>query len=172
MMEPFITAYKTAFTRYVDFSGRTSVGGFWRFVAVNFFVLVLLSIVGGISSIFLQLYPVYVLAVLLPSIAIAIRRLHDTGKSGWMILLGLIPLFGIIVIVFCVQASDGPNEYGTGPDVEPPSPGWLPPGKKTPLSKRFDDLSGPGKALVIAAVAVAFLVVMVMMYVLGESQVP
>ena len=76
-----------------------------------------LSILGGISSIFFVLYLGYALAALLPSIAIAIRRLHDTGKSGWMILVGLIPLVGpIILIVFYVQASDGPNEYGTGPE--------------------------------------------------------
>jgi uncharacterized membrane protein YhaH (DUF805 family) len=116
-MEQFITAYKTALTRYVDFSGRTSVGGFWRFAAVNFVVALLLAILGGISSIFFVLYIVYALAVMLPSIAIAIRRLHDTGKSGWMILLGVIPFVGfIILIVFYVQASDGPNEYGTGPE--------------------------------------------------------
>jgi uncharacterized membrane protein YhaH (DUF805 family) len=116
-MEQFITAYKTALTRYVDFSGRTSVGGFWRFVAINFAVAMLLAVLGTISSIFFLLYLVYGLAVILPSIAIAIRRLHDTGKSGWMILLGLIPFVGfIIMIVFYVQASDGPNQYGTGPE--------------------------------------------------------
>jgi uncharacterized membrane protein YhaH (DUF805 family) len=116
-MDQFITAYKTAFTRYTDFSGRTSVGGFWRFVAINFAVVVVLSILGSTSSIFFLLYLGYALAVLLPSVAIAIRRLHDTGKSGWMILVGLIPLVGVIIlIVFYVQASDGPNEYGTGPE--------------------------------------------------------
>ncbi len=116
-MDQYITAYKTAFTRYADFSGRTSVGGFWRFVAVNFAVAVLLAILSGISSIFFVLYLLYGLAVLLPSIAIAIRRLHDTGKSGWMILLGLIPFVGfVILIVFYIQPSVGPNEYGTGPE--------------------------------------------------------
>ena len=116
-MDQFITAYKTAFTRYVDFSGRTSVGGFWRFVAINFVVALALALLSSVSSIFLLLYFAYGLAVILPSIAIAIRRLHDTGKSGWMLLIGLIPLVGFIVmIVFYVQASDGPNEYGTGPE--------------------------------------------------------
>jgi uncharacterized membrane protein YhaH (DUF805 family) len=115
-MDKFINAYQTAFTRYVDFSGRTSVGGFWRFVAVNFVVAVVLGALTSVSSVFLILYFVYALAVFLPSLAIAVRRLHDTGKSGWMILLGLIPLVGfIILIVFYVQPSDGPNEYGSGP---------------------------------------------------------
>ena len=62
-------------------------------------------------------YFIYALALLIPSLAIAVRRLHDTGKSGWMILLGLIPFIGfIILIVFYVQPSDGPNEYGAGPE--------------------------------------------------------
>jgi uncharacterized membrane protein YhaH (DUF805 family) len=116
-MDQYITAYKTALTRYTDFSGRTSVGGFWRFVAVNFVAALLLAVLGGISSIFFVLYVLYGLAVLLPSIAIAIRRLHDTGKSGWMILLGLIPFVGfIILIVFYIQPTVGPNDYGTGPE--------------------------------------------------------
>jgi len=116
-MDQFITAYKTVFSRYVDFSGRTSVGGFWRFIAVNFVIVVALSILGSVASIFVVLSLVYAVALLLPSLAVAVRRLHDTGKSGWMILLGLIPLFGfIILIVFYVQPSDGPNNYGTGPE--------------------------------------------------------
>jgi len=116
-MEPFITAYKTAFTRYVDFSGRTSVGGFWRFIAVNFVVVVVLGVLANVSSVFLVLYFGYALALLLPSLAIAIRRLHDSGKSGWMILLGLIPIVGfILLIVFYVQPSDSPNNYGHGPE--------------------------------------------------------
>jgi len=113
-MEQFITAYKTAFTRYTDFSGRTSVGGFWRFAAVHIAVYVLLNILSGVSPIFPLLLIAYVLAVLVPGVAIWIRRLHDTGKSGWMLLLCLIPIAGaIILIVFAVQASDGPNKYGT-----------------------------------------------------------
>jgi uncharacterized membrane protein YhaH (DUF805 family) len=80
-------------------------------------VAVVLAALSGVSSVFLILYFIYALAVLLPSLGIAIRRLHDTGKSGWMILLGLIPFVGfIILIVFYVQASDGPNEYGSGPE--------------------------------------------------------
>ena len=116
-MDQFITAYKNAFNRYVDFSGRTSVGGFWRFVAVNVAVYIVLAILMQISAIFLLLYIGYALAVLLPSIAIAIRRLHDTGKSGWFLLIGLIPLVGaIILIVFYIQPSVGANAYGAGPE--------------------------------------------------------
>lgn len=116
-MDEFTNAYRTALSRYVDFSGRTSVGGFWRFVALNFLVALGLALLGWVSSIFFVLYTVYVLAMLLPSLAIAVRRLHDIGKSGWFILMGLIPLVGfIILIVFYVQPSEGPNQFGPGPE--------------------------------------------------------
>jgi uncharacterized membrane protein YhaH (DUF805 family) len=113
-VDQFVTAYQNAFNRYSEFSGRTSVGGFWRFVAVNFIVVVVLGLLVNVSSIFLVIYLIYGLAVLIPSLAIAIRRLHDTGKSGWFILLGLIPFVGVIIlIVFYIQPSDGPNQYGS-----------------------------------------------------------
>ncbi len=116
-MDEFINAYKTALSRYADFSGRTSVGGFWRFVAVNFVIVFGLGILTGIADFFFIFYVLYALALIIPGLAIAIRRLHDTGKSGWMILLGLIPFVGfIILIVFYVQPSDGPNTYGAGPE--------------------------------------------------------
>ena len=80
-MAEFIDAYKAALSRYADFSGRTSVGGFWRFVAINIVVVVVLGALGAVSSVFFVLYVIYGLAVLLPSIAVGVRRLHDTGKS-------------------------------------------------------------------------------------------
>ena len=63
----------------------------------------------------------YTLAVLLPGLAVAARRLHDTGRSGWLLLLALIPLIGaIILIVFYVQDSKpGPNKYGPNPKETP-----------------------------------------------------
>jgi uncharacterized membrane protein YhaH (DUF805 family) len=116
-MDEFFNAYKTALSRYVVFSGRTSVGGFWRFVAVNLLVAVALMLLGSVSSIFYVLYALYVLAVLLPGLAVSVRRLHDTGRSGWFILMGLLPLVGfIILIVFYVQPSEGPNQFGPGPE--------------------------------------------------------
>lgn len=126
-MDQFVASYKAAMMRFNDFSGRTSVGGFWRFVAANIVVFLVLGILGRVSSLFLIAFMVYWFVVIIPSIAIGVRRLHDTGRSGWMILLGLIPLVGsIILIVFYVQPSDGPNEYGEGPalDSEPAPPAW------------------------------------------------
>ncbi len=113
-MDQFIAAYKTALQKYAEFSGRTSLGGYWRFFAVNFVISIVLYILASAASIFLIVYFLYLLALLIPGLAAGIRRLHDTGKSGWFILIALIPIVGaIILIVFLAQAGNpGPNDYG------------------------------------------------------------
>ncbi len=116
-MDQFITAYRDALEKYAKFDGRLGVGGFWRFVAVNIAITVILAILANIGSIFFIVYMLYALALLIPSLAAAVRRLHDTGKSGWFILVGLIPIVGfILLIVWYVQAGDpATNEHGAPP---------------------------------------------------------
>lgn len=79
---------------------------------MNFLISILLGILGLdlISSLFS-------LAIIIPSIAVGVRRMHDIGKSGWFLLLGLIPLIGwIILIYFYAKEGDaGPNQYGPNP---------------------------------------------------------
>ena len=74
----------------------------------------MLNLLQAASSIFVVLVVIYGLAVLLPGIAVGIRRLHDTDKSGWWLLIGLIPLVGIIVLIvfFATDGQPGPNQYG------------------------------------------------------------
>ncbi len=116
-MDQFINAYTKALTNYANFATRTSIGDFWRFVATNLVISILLSILGQISSFFFVIYAIYALALIIPGLAAAARRLHDTGKSGWFLLIGLIPLVGwIILIVFLAQPADGPNEWGAAAD--------------------------------------------------------
>lgn len=113
-----INAYKSVvFENYANFSGRLSVPGFWWFALANFLIAVVLNILTAIASIFLIVVLIYALAVLIPGLAAAVRRLHDSNKSGWMILLGLIPFVGfIILLVFYIQAgTQGPNDYGPQP---------------------------------------------------------
>lgn len=100
--------------RYAKFDGRAGRGEFWWFVLANFLVYVALAVLAQVSSVFLILYFVYALAVIVPSIALAIRRLHDTNKSGWFLLIGLIPLVGaIVLLVFYIQeGTPGPNDFG------------------------------------------------------------
>ena len=113
-MDQFVAAYKDALSKYAQFSGRLSVGGYWRFVAVNIVAVVLLAILSQIASALIFLVVIYYLALLIPSLAAAVRRLHDTGKSGWFILITLIPFVGgIILLVWTIQAGNpAANEYG------------------------------------------------------------
>lgn len=117
-MEPFIAAWKDAVMKnYANFAGRLSVGGYWRYFAVSIGISIVLYILGLAASIFFILYILYALATIVPAIAAGIRRLHDIGKPGVNILIGLIPFVGfIILIVWFVKAGDvGDNAYGPPP---------------------------------------------------------
>ena len=108
--------YLGVLKKYVDFSGRARRTEFWMFTLFN----IIISVVLGILDMFLGfglLGGIYALAVFLPSLAVGVRRLHDTDRSGWWLLIGLIPIIGFIVlIVFFVQDSQaGDNEYGANP---------------------------------------------------------
>ena len=119
---PLIEAWKAVvLQRFAQFSGRAGRAEYWWFVLANFIVMVVLGALSRASVLFLILYSVYALFVLIPSIAVGIRRLHDTNRSGWWLLIALIPLIGsIILIVFFVIAGDpGSNRYGPPP---PPLP--------------------------------------------------
>lgn len=96
----------TAFTKYADFSGRSSRKEYWLFMLMGF-VFGLIPFLGFIWSVI----------AFVPNIAVTVRRLHDTGRSGWNWLWCLIPIFGwIILLVFCCQDSQyGINKYGYNP---------------------------------------------------------
>lgn len=108
----FADSIRTVLSKYADFSGRARRSEYWYWflavLAVNV-VLVVLSV-----DILRLLFG---LAVLIPGIAVAVRRLHDTGRSGWWILIALIPLVGaILLIVWLATDSDpAPNQYGPSP---------------------------------------------------------
>jgi uncharacterized membrane protein YhaH (DUF805 family) len=100
--------------RYAKFDGRARRAEYWWFWLANLIVLIGLSILGRITAVFLILYFVYAVALIVPSLAVAVRRLHDTDKSGWFLLIALIPCVGsIIVIVFlATDSTRGSNQYG------------------------------------------------------------
>jgi uncharacterized membrane protein YhaH (DUF805 family) len=108
--------YIKCLKQYVDFSGRAQRMEFWMFVLIHFIILIVLAVVDSMITGGL-LYGLYALGVLLPYLAVGVRRLHDTNRSGWWWLIGLIPVIGIIVlIVFWVQDSQpGDNAYGPNP---------------------------------------------------------
>ena len=108
--------YIKALKQYVDFSGRAQRMEFWMFALFNFLISLGLAIIDMVLGLGI-LQPLYALAVLLPAIAVGVRRLHDTNRSGWWLLISLIPLIGaIILIVFWVQDSQpGDNAFGPNP---------------------------------------------------------
>ena len=115
--------YLDVLKKYAVFSGRARRKEYWYFYLFNTIIEVALmlvdymigwySIEGGIGV----LSAIYVLGIMIPGIAVSIRRLHDTGRSGWWLLIGLIPFIGaIVLLVFMVQDSkQGENKYGPNP---------------------------------------------------------
>lgn len=113
-----------AWKKYADFSGRARRKEYWMFVLGLVIIAIVLSIVEGILGLSGMVGGVYgpattllLLAAIVPSIAVQVRRFHDQDKSGWFVLLGLIPILGgLIVLVFmCLEGTAGPNQYGPDP---------------------------------------------------------
>ena len=116
MLESCIAVLK----KYAEFSGRARRREYWMFSLAIIIVTAVLSILSQIPIIgllFAIVSGLFGLAILIPSIAVSIRRLHDTNRSGFMLLLCLIPLVGfIIVLYFAIQeGTQGENQYGPDP---------------------------------------------------------
>lgn len=115
----FGDAIKSGFNNYVGFSGRARRSEYWYWVLFVFIVTAALNILSGgdADGLFGILSFLFAIAVFLPGLAMAIRRLHDTDRSGWFVLLALIPLVGIIILlVFYVQeGTPGDNRFGANP---------------------------------------------------------
>jgi uncharacterized membrane protein YhaH (DUF805 family) len=113
----FSEAISDAFSKYVTFSGRSSRSAYWWFYLFGLLVVIAALIIDYAIGTYPIIYVVATLALLLPNLAVLVRRLHDSGHSGWWILIALIPLIGaIVLLVFTLQGSDPPNQWGNGPD--------------------------------------------------------
>jgi uncharacterized membrane protein YhaH (DUF805 family) len=121
----FTDAVRICLQKYVDFSGRARRSEYWYFFLFNLLVGIAASILDAILGTDFDtgsglISVVASLALLLPGLAAGVRRLHDTSRSGWWILIGLIPIIGwIILIVFYVQDSHPDNQYGPNPKGVP-----------------------------------------------------
>jgi uncharacterized membrane protein YhaH (DUF805 family) len=115
--------FTAALQKYADFTGRARRKEYWMFILFYLIFNLVLALVDKLLGLGIDLFSLlYSLALLIPSISIAARRLHDTGRSGWWQLILLIPLIGIIVlIVFLTQDSQEDNEYGTNPKAAIPT---------------------------------------------------
>lgn len=124
----FMTAVRTCLSKYVDFSGRARRSEYWYFALFSFLVGIVTNVIdavigtdydgatsGGLVN------TVAGLALFLPTLAAGVRRLHDTDRSGWWILIGLIPIVGWILIIvwFCTDSKAGDNRFGPNPKTGP-----------------------------------------------------
>ena len=115
--------YLNVLKNYAVIDGRARRTEYWMFVLFNIIALFILAVIDEIvfGDGYLILQGIYQLAVLVPTIAVSVRRLHDTDKSGWWLLLAFIPLLGAIalLIMFCIPGTSGENTYGPDPIGQP-----------------------------------------------------
>ncbi len=120
-----MNGYTTAMRRYFEVSGRSNRSEYWMFALVYFVIAVIATIIdvavlghgfgenpGIVASIVTLLH-------FIPSITVGIRRLHDTDRSGWWLLILFIPLIGVIwlIVLFCFEGTLGNNRFGPRPDL-------------------------------------------------------
>jgi uncharacterized membrane protein YhaH (DUF805 family) len=117
-----MSGYTNAMRRYFDFSGRSSRAEFWLYVLFYIILVVIASLIdvfifrtieGGVGI----LATLVLLVHIIPGLAVSIRRLHDTDRSGWWIFITLIPLIGPIwlLVLYCLEGTPGANRFGAAP---------------------------------------------------------
>lgn len=115
--------YLAALKKYATFRGRASRSEFWFFTLFNLIAYIVLIFLDGMFGTFDEeggiglLSGIYSLGVILPSFAVSVRRLHDTDRTGWWMLISLIPLIGTIVlfVFWCQKGTSGTNRFGDDP---------------------------------------------------------
>ena len=115
--------YLKVLKQYADFSGRARRKEYWMFALFNFIFLIVAMILDNVLGLtagelpYGVFYFLYAFAVLIPGLAVAVRRLHDVGKSGWMILIALIPIIGAIwlLVLMVTDSQQGTNKWGQNP---------------------------------------------------------
>jgi len=115
-----VSWYLAVLKNYAGFSGRARRKEYWMFALINLIIAIVLELIGAAIKTQIPYY-LYALAVLIPSLAVGVRRLHDTGKSGWWLLIGLIPIIGAIVLIvfFATEGQPGSNQHGPNPKLVP-----------------------------------------------------
>ncbi|REF25795.1 uncharacterized membrane protein YhaH (DUF805 family) [Xenorhabdus cabanillasii] len=110
--------YFQVFKNYADFSGRASRKEYWMFYLFNIIIFFAICILGAIigNTIGSIVMLIYALVAFIPFLAVTVRRLHDTNRSGWWFLLVFVPIGGIVVFIFTLlEGTEGSNDYGTDP---------------------------------------------------------
>ena len=113
--------YLKVLKNYATFAGRARRKEYWMFVLFNIIAGIILWILDFIIGTYFVLYGLYCLGIIVPSLAVTVRRLHDGGKSGWWIFICLIPLIGGIwlLVLLIMDGTQGENPYGPSPKAAP-----------------------------------------------------
>jgi len=111
-----------ALTKYAEFSGRSRRKEYWLFMLMTIIVTMVLAAIDITIDTFDYeigmgtLSGIFILIIFIPSLAVSVRRLHDTDRTGWWMLASVIPIINLIVMVFmCLKGTDGSNQYGSDP---------------------------------------------------------
>lgn len=115
--------YIKALKQYADFEGRARRTEYWMFILFYIIFAIVAMIIDGLLGFsmaeggFSPIQALYSLAMIVPAIAVSVRSLHDVGKSGWMLLVGLIPFIGYIwlLVLYVTDSNPGTNQYGSNP---------------------------------------------------------
>ncbi|MBO6112382.1 MAG: DUF805 domain-containing protein [Lachnospiraceae bacterium] len=113
----FVDSIKTCFSKIVTFDGRARRSEYWWFQLFVFIVDIVVSAIINQTGLGATVSGIISLLLALCSLSVAVRRLHDIGKSGWFYLIGLIPLVGWIILIvwYCKDSEPGENQYGPNP---------------------------------------------------------
>ncbi|MFF7738270.1 MULTISPECIES: DUF805 domain-containing protein [unclassified Streptomyces] len=108
--------YLAALKKYATFSGRARRKEFWMFALFHSLAVLVAGILDAVLGWGLWLTIVYALFSFVPTLAVSVRRLHDTDRTGWWLLIGFVPLAGIVLFVFdVIEGTSGGNQYGPDP---------------------------------------------------------
>ncbi|RQS18043.1 DUF805 domain-containing protein [Burkholderia sp. Bp8992] len=120
----FSEAVRTALNKYATFEGRARRAEYWYFTLLSVILSIAAQVIGAggrdgglVTLLLLGIICLASLALLIPGIAVSVRRLHDTGRSGWFLLIALIPVVGgiLLLVWMCSRGTDGPNRFGADP---------------------------------------------------------
>ncbi|KUG08039.1 DUF805 domain-containing protein [Solirubrum puertoriconensis] len=125
-MQYFLHALKN----YATFSGRARRKEYWMFTLFNIIFAIAAMVLDNVLGLafdgigYGMIYGLYSLGMLIPGLAVAVRRMHDVNKSGWFLLIGFVPLIGAIwlLVLMCSEGTRGDNQYGTDPKAENQEP--------------------------------------------------
>ncbi len=109
--------YLAVLKKYAEFGGRARRKEYWMFVLFNIIFAIAAIVIDMILGTYIVIYGLYMLAMLIPSLAVLVRRLHDIGKSGWWFFISLVPIIGGIwlLVLLLTDSQHGNNEYGENP---------------------------------------------------------